>query len=108
MFDGEHGIALNAMQGNLSSSHGKGEVSLFLSSCGGNLKYILELRRGWPYKTRVCSETSGLLPSYEGHLRYLIEVWQGNKDASRSEVGNPESLYTCHRDAWIPINCQEE
>ena len=29
MFDGEHGIALHAMQGNQASSHGEGEVSWF-------------------------------------------------------------------------------
>ena len=26
---------------------------------------------------------SGLLSSYEGHLRNLLEAWQGNTDASR-------------------------
>ena len=42
MFDGEHGIALQAMQGNWASSHGNGEVSWFFSSCSGKLGYILE------------------------------------------------------------------
>ena len=32
---------------------------------------------------RVCSVTSELLSSYEGHLRNLHEAWQGNIDASR-------------------------
>ena len=31
-------------QGNQASSRGKGEVSWFFSSCGGNLGYILELQ----------------------------------------------------------------
>ena len=82
MFDGEHGIALHAMQGKLASSLSEGEVSWFFSSCGGNLRYILELRWGWPFKTRVCSATSGLLSSYEGHFRNLHEALQGNTDAS--------------------------
>ena len=55
MFDQEHGIALDAMQGNRASSRGEGEVSWFFSSCGGNLKYILELTLGLPFKARVCS-----------------------------------------------------
>ena len=71
MFDGDHGIALHAVQGNRASSLGEREVSLFFSSCGGNLGYILELRQEWPLKTRVCSATSGLLSSYDGHLRNL-------------------------------------
>ena len=25
--------------------------------------------------------TSGLLSRYEGHVRYLLEAWQGNTDA---------------------------
>ena len=35
-------------------------------------------------------------------------VWQGNRDASRSDAGDPESLSRCHRDFGIPINFQEE
>ena len=61
LFDEEYRIALHAMQGNLASSRGEGQVSWFFSSCGGNLAYILKLRRGWPFKTRVCSATSGHL-----------------------------------------------
>ena len=71
MFDGDHGIALHAVQGNRASSLGEREVSSIFSSCGGNLGYILELRQEWPFKTRVCSATSGLLSSYDGHLRNL-------------------------------------
>ena len=33
--------------------------------------YILELRRGWPFETRVCSAKSGLLSRYDGHLGKL-------------------------------------
>ena len=45
------------------------------------------LQRQWPFKTHVCSVTSGLLSSYEGHLRNLLEAWQGNTDTSRGEAG---------------------
>ena len=71
MFDWEHEIALHAIQGNRTSSLSDGEVSWVFSSWGGNLGYILELRRGWSFKTRVCSEKSGLLSSYDGHLRNI-------------------------------------
>ena len=36
VFDGEHGIALHAMQGNGASSGGEGEVSRFFSTCAGS------------------------------------------------------------------------
>ena len=71
MFDWEHGIALHGMQGNRASSLGKREVSWVFSNCGRNLGYILELRWGGPFKTRVSSANSGLLSSYDGHLRNL-------------------------------------
>ena len=51
---------------------------------------------------------SGLLLCYEGHLRKLLEAWQGNMDASRCQVGDPGSLSGCHTDIGIPINFQEE
>ena len=71
MFDWEHGMALHTMQGNRSSSLGEGDVSWDFSSCGRNLWYILELQRGWPFETKLCSVKSGLLSSYDGHLRNL-------------------------------------
>ena len=46
VFDWEYGIALQAMQGYRDSSRGEGDVSWVLLSCGSNLAYILELRRG--------------------------------------------------------------
>ena len=96
------------MHGNWASSHGKWEVSWFSSSCGENLEYLLELQWGWPFKTLVCSVTSGLLSSYKGHLRNLFEAWQGNRDASRGEAGDPGPLSSCHNDIGIPIHSQEE
>ena len=88
MFDWEHGIALHTMQGNRASSLGKGEVSWVFSSCGRNLGYILELRRGWSFETPVCSATSGLLSSYDGHVRNLNLALQDNMDASGGEAGD--------------------
>ena len=70
-FLGEYGIALHAMQGNGASSPGERDVSWDFSSCGRNLGYILELQRGWPFETSLCSVKSGLLSSYDGHLRNL-------------------------------------
>ena len=108
MFDGEHGIALHTMQGNWASSQGEGEVSWFFSNCSGILGYILEVRWGWTFKTRVCSATSGLLSSYEGHVRNLNEAWQCNTDASLGETGDTGSLSSYHSDIGIPTNFQQE
>ena len=54
------------------------------------------------------SVTSGLLPSYKGHLRNLQDTWQGNTGASRVEAGNPGSLSSINSDIGIPTNFQEE
>ena len=69
--DSELWIALHEMQGNQASSIGEGYVSWDFSSCGRNLGYILELQRGWPFETPLCSAKSGLLSSYDGQLRNL-------------------------------------
>ena len=52
-----HCSACNA--GESASSRGEWEVSLIFSSCGRNLGYILELQRGCPFETLVCSLKSG-------------------------------------------------
>ena len=52
MFDWEPGVTLHGES--FLISH-RGEVSWFFSSCGVILGYILELQRGWPFKTRVFS-----------------------------------------------------
>ena len=72
MFDWEHGFGLHTVQGNSASSRGEGEVSWVFSSCAIKLGYILDLRRGWPFETRLCSATSVLLSNYDGQLRNLI------------------------------------
>ena len=108
MFDVEHGIALHTMKFIQVSSRGEGAVSWFFSSYSGNLGYILDLKRGWTFKTRVCSATSGLLPNCIRPLRILLEAWQGNRDASRGEEGDPVSLSTGHTDIGIPIYFQDE
>ena len=108
MSDVEHGIALLPVHSYRASSDHEGVVTWFFSSCGGILGYIFELRQGWRFKTHVCSVTAGLLSSCEGHLRILLEAFNGNRDASRFEVGDPVSLSSCYRDIWIPINFQDE
>ena len=108
VFDWEKGIALHAMPGNRNSFPSKGDVSYDFSSCGRNLGYIRELQRGWPFEIPLCSAKSGLLSSYEGHLRNLNSAWQDNTDTSGGEVGDQVSLCSFHRDILIPINFQEE
>ena len=71
VFDWEYGIALHAMLGNRASLSIEGDVSYDFSSCRRNLGYIRELQRGWTFETPLCSAKSGLLCSYEGHLRNL-------------------------------------
>ena len=69
MFDWENAIALDTMQGNRASFRREGKVSWVFSSCGRNLGYILEFRRGCPFETGVCLVKSGHLSRYEGQLR---------------------------------------
>ena len=59
MFDWKNTINLQAMHGNRASSRGEGKVSWLFSSCVRNLGYILELQRGCPFETLVCSLKSG-------------------------------------------------
>ena len=68
MFDGENAVALETVQGNRASSRSEGNVSLVYSSCGRNLRNILELGRGCPFKNGVCSVNSGHLCRYEEQL----------------------------------------
>ena len=70
--------------------------------------YILELRRGWPFETRVCSAKSGLLSIYDGHLGKLNYAWQENTYASGGEPGGQASLTSWHIYIGIPINFHEE
>ena len=107
MFYWQYDIPLHEMQGNQASSRGEGYVSSDFSSCGGNLGYIRELQRGWPFETPLCSAKSGLLSSYDGHLRNLNQAWQDNTDTSGGEVGVQVSLSSFHRDIGIPINFKE-
>ena len=71
VFDWEYGIALHAMQGNRDSFPSNGDVLYDSSICRKNLGCIRELQRGWPFETPVCSAKSGLLSSYNGHLRNI-------------------------------------
>ena len=71
MFKWEYDIALHEMQGNQASSPSEGYVSWDFSSSGRNVGCTLELQRGWPFETPLFSVKSGLLSSYDGHLRNL-------------------------------------
>ena len=59
------------MQGNQASAPGEGYVSWDFSSGGENLGSILELHPGWPFETPLGTAKSGLLSSYDGHVRNL-------------------------------------
>ena len=79
---------------------------------------FLELRRepgvcsrvmaGVAIKNFVCSLTSGLLSSYDVHLRDLNYAYQDNTDASGGEAGDQGSLSSWNSDIGIPIRFQEE
>ena len=71
MLDWEYGIPLHAMQGNQAPFPSEGDESYDFFSCDRKTGYIRELQRGGPFKTPLCSVESGLLCSYEGHLRNL-------------------------------------
>ena len=71
------------------------------------LGYVLELPWGKTLKTFVYSATSGLLSSYDGHLRNLKYAWQDNMDSSGGEAGDQDSLSSSNSDIGIPINFQE-
>ena len=66
--------------------------------------YILELRRGKTLKIFACSAMSGLLSSYDGHLRNLNKAWQDNMDASGGEAVDQGSLSSWNSDIGIPIH----
>ena len=70
--------------------------------------YILELRRGWPFETRVCSAKSGLLSSYDRQLGKLNLAGQENTDASGGEAGGQASFISRQGYIGIPINFHEE
>ena len=108
IFDLEHRTPQHEMQGNRASSCSEVEVSWVFSSCGRHLVYILELQWGWPFETRVCSATSGLLSRYDGHLGKLNYAWQENTDTSGGEPGGQASLISWQSYIGIPINFHEE
>ena len=51
---------------------------------------------------------SGLLSSYDAHLRNLNYAWQYNTDASVFEAGDRGSLSSWNRDIRIPVHLQKE
>ena len=108
VFDWEHGTPQHETQGNQASSCGEGEISWIFSSCGRHLVYILELRRGWPFETRVSSAKSGLLSSYDGHLGKLNYAWPENRDASGGEPVGQASVISWHSYIGVSNNFHKQ
>ena len=108
VFDWEYGIALHAMQVNQASSPIEVDVSWDFLSCGRNLEYILELQSRWPFEIPLCSAKSGLLSSYDGHLRNLNYACQDKTDTSGREAGDRVSLSSWNSDIGIPIHFKKE
>ena len=79
MFQGAHGIALHAVQGNRASSRLEGEVPGCFPICGGDLWDIFELWWGWPFKRRVCSATWGLQSNNKGSPQESLRGLAGQK-----------------------------
>ena len=73
-----------------------------------NLGCILELRRGCPFQTGVCSVKSRHLSRYDGYLGNLSEAWRANTDASGGESGGQVPLISYYSYIAIPINFHEE
>ena len=63
---------------------------------------------GVAIKKFVCSSTSGLLSSYDVHLRNRNYAYQDNTEASGCEAGDRGSLSSWYSDIGIPIHSQEE
>ena len=63
---------------------------------------------GWQFETRVCSATSGLLSSDDGHLGKLNYDWHENTDDSGGKPGGQASLISWHSYIGIPINFHKE
>ena len=59
-------------------------------------------------KNFVYSVTSGLISSYDGHLRNLNSAWKDNMDSSGGEAGDQGSLSSWNSDIGIPIHFQKE
>ena len=74
MFNWEYDLALHETQGRQASSPSEAYVSWDFPSCGRIVGSILELQRGWQFETPLCTAKSGLLSSYDGHLRNLAKL----------------------------------
>ena len=71
--EGEPGIALELLQGNLAFSHVEGRIWWFFSSWEGKLGVPLELQWEPQETSRVASEESSTLSSLEGEFGIACE-----------------------------------
>ena len=86
----------------------KGKSRVFSRVAAGSWGVFLRYGVDCTSKIMFFSATSGHLSSNEGHLGNYFEAWQGNRDTSRREAGNPGPLSSSNMDIEIPINSQEE
>ena len=96
------------MQGNRASSVSeRGSLIVFLV-----LKWVagvcFRVTAGVDIKNFFCSATSGLLSSYDGHLRNVNWAEQDNTDTSGGEAGDQGSLSSWNNYIGIPIHFQKE
>ena len=137
MFDGEHGISLQAMQGTRASSRGEGEVSWFFSSCGKNLGIFssygnsghskLMFVQRWQDSCLVTRDISGmsmrhgraiwmlLKVSLETQGPFLIatvilgfqSIFNKSQESSPFEARNSACLSRCQRDLRPPVQMRQ-
>ena len=86
----------------------RGKSPGFSQVAVGTRSFLSSYDGDGPSKLVFVQRFSGLLSCCKGCLGFLLETWQGNRDASCDEAGDPGSLSSCHRDIAIPINFQEE
>ena len=137
MFDGEHGIALYAMQGKRASSHGEGDVSWFFSSCCG-IWGIFSSYRGDRHLKLMCvqrcqdsflvtMDTSGISTRLGRAIRTHFEVrretegpflvstlilgflsiFKKSQSSSPFETLNSAWLSRCQRDVNPPVHMRQ-
>ena len=132
MLDWEHGIVLHTTQGNRASFAVRGKSHGF-SSCGGNLRYIFEFRRGYPSKLVLvlrhpdsCLVTKDTSRVSSGHVREIqtllelrlethgpfliaivilgfLSIFKKSQASSPFEALNSTCLLRCQPDVMPPV-----